>query len=724
MTNEVIEIKLKPVRKLYYGSDFGVFSCISSSHEVVNNQYGNFVINGPMPELHIDSEYIARLLYIQHKKYGWGYQVQNIRQELPTTIEGQHAFLRSILSSSQCEPLIKEFPKENIVEMIRNGTLDYSKIRGIGKKTFNKVREKVNENFNIQEVLVELSKYGVTYTIIKKLLDRYYNSPTMVINKIKENPYILCEEVNGLGFKKVDGYALMMNVKEDSPYRLSAATEYILKDEGSKNGHCWIFIDDIKKLLVELLELPNETIDDFLLSENINKFYFDNNKIALKKAYQDELKIYKKITELLNSPPFKVNNIEKKIEVVEIGQGFKFTEEQRQAIYDCVDNNVIVISGKAGTGKTSVLKGILNILDEYTYETCAFSGKASQRIIESTGLSSQTIHRLLAYNPKTGFLFNEMNPLDQEVIVPDEGSMIPSNLFKSLIIAIPNGHKIIILGDVEQLAAVGAGKPFIDILESGRVKVCELTQVHRQAMRSGILVAANKIREGEQIVQTDDYSSKVVGELKDLYLYPKTNSQDIYEHIIDLCATNKDRFDLKEFQVIVPMKNRGLLSTRNLNNTLQNIFNNCQENGLKRGDVNFKTGDKVIKNGNDYENDVFNGTIGFISEVNYEDETLAVNFIGVDGPIIYKREQLLQIDLAYALTTHRVQGSQFENVIYALDYSSYMLLNRQQVYTGLTRAVKMCVFVFDLKALIKATRTNDTNKRNTFLKEMLQQGVE
>ncbi|MET3209929.1 UNVERIFIED_CONTAM: exodeoxyribonuclease V alpha subunit [Paenibacillus sp. PvR008] len=723
MNSDIIEINLKPVKKLYYGSDFGVFSCVSNSTSVVNNQYGNFVINGPMPELSLKAEYVARLHYVQHKKYGWGYEVQNIRQELPNTIKGQHAFLRSILSEAQCEPIIERYPNEDIIEMIRSGTLNYSEIKGIGKKTFNKIREKVNDNFNIQEVLIELSQYGVTYTVIKKLLERYYNSPTIVVQKIKENPYILCEEVNGLGFKKVDGYALMMNIEENSPYRLVAAIDYILKDEESKNGHCWINIDHMKKSMIYLLNLSSEIISNFLTRENLRSFYLDETRIALKRAYQDELKIFNKIMELLKGDPYRIENIENKIEKVENEQGFKFTEEQRQTIFDCVEHNVVIISGKAGTGKTSVLKGILKILDEYTYETCAFSGKASQRIIESTGLTSQTIHRLLGYNPKMGFLYDHDNPLYQQVIVPDEGSMIPSYLFRSLIVAIPNGHKLIMLGDVEQLAAVGSGKPFIDMIDSKKIKVCELTQVHRQAMKSGILVAANTIREGNQIVQANDYTPKVVGDLKDLFLYPKVNSQDIYNHIIELCKSNKDRFNLKEFQVIVPMKNKGILSTKNLNHALQNIFNCNSENGLKRADIFFKTGDKIIKNGNDYDNGVFNGTIGFIACVDYENDALTVDFMGVEEQVIYKREQLLQIDLAYALTTHRVQGSQFDNVIYALDYSSYMLLNRQQVYTGLTRAIKRCVFIFELKALIRATQTNDTNKRNTFLKEMLQKGV-
>lgn len=718
--NPIIELKLTPVRKMFYGNDYGVYACESRSPDVEYNAYDNFVINGGMQELSLGAEYIASIELKENKKYGKGYEVHSIRQELPTTIEGQHAFLRTILSESQCEPLIKAYPTQDIIQLIKDNTLDYNKIRGIGDKKFTKIRDKVIKNIDIQEALVELSKYGVSYTIVQKLLARYNNSPTLVVQKVKANPYILCDEVNGLGFDKVDKYAIKTGVEVDSPYRIESAIYYMLK-QAEKDGNCWTDKTEIIQLAAGMLSLPEAIIIEFMSNGNLKSAYIDESKIALKKTYMQEKKICDKISQLVKSENiFRVDNIDDKIKVVEDEQGFQFTDEQRQAIYDSIDNNVMIISGKAGCGKTALLKGIIKILSEYTYDTCAFSGKAAQRITESTGLKSQTIHRILQFNPKIGeFMCNEGSPIPVQSVYLDEGSMTPTSLFYHLSVAVANGHKLIILGDVGQLSAIGCGRPFIDLIESGVIKVCELTKVHRQAMKSGILLAANEVREGKQIIKSGDYKPKVIGELKDLYLYPKETSQQIFDHIIHLCKNNKDRFDLMEFQVVVPLKKKGVISANNLNIELQKIFNDRDEQGLKRGDFVFKTGDKVIKNGNDYDNGVFNGTLGKIVEIDYDEDTLSIDFIGIDDLVTYKRDQLLQIDLAYALTGHRVQGSQFKQGIFALDYAAYKLLNRQGVYTGMTRFSEMCVMIFELKALIKAIRTNDTNKRNTFLKDML-----
>lgn len=715
-----IEIKLVPERKMYHGNDFGVFACGSRSPDVEYNKYGNFIINGSMPELTIGTEYIAVLQEKIHPKYGKGYEVQTIRQELPTTIQSQRGFLESILSESVCSMIFGKYPNHDVVELFKNDTFDYKSIYGMGEATYTKSRDKVLENLDIQEVLSELAPYGISYTITKKLLKHYSNSSLMLIEKIKENPYILAEEVSGMGFKKVDMYALKAGIPKDSPHRIMSALHYYLK-ESENEGHCWMFKSDLIKTMTDSLQLQSEIISNTVHDKKPYSIYEDGERIALRRTYEQEKSIAEKLIKLQNAPnTFSVTDVDRRIKTIEKQQGFEFTEEQKQAIQDCIDNNVVIISGNAGSGKSSVLKGILGVLASYTYETCAFSGKASQRITEATGLSSKTMHRLLGFNPGQGFTFNATTPLNIHIIVPDEMSMVPTSLFEPLITAIRNGSKIIMLGDREQLEPIGAARPFIDMIDSGKIKVCELTKVHRQAAKSGILSTANKIREGQQIIDSDDYSNKTIGELKDLFLYPKQSSEDINYHIIELCKSNAKKFDVMEFQVITPLKKRGINSANNLNKQLQSIFNESEESGLKRGEFVFKTGDKIIKNGNDYENGVFNGTLGIIKNVDYKMETLSVMFNGNDSLIEYEKEQLIQIDLAYALTCHRVQGSQFNNVIFALDYSAFKLLSRQMVYTGLTRASKMCVFLFELNALRKAIKTNGIIKRNTFLREMLE----
>lgn len=718
---ENIEIEIIPQRELFYNNDFGVYACeckFEQSYLVTLNTYGNFVINGAMPKLSIGGTYHAQIEQVDHKKYGLSYEVRSIRQEMPKTLESQHAYLRSVLAESYADSLIKHYPTNDIIDLIKTDKLDYNSIKGIGEKTYLKIKEKVIDNFEIQEALAELSQYGVTYKIIKKLIAHFGNSPSIVVQKVKNNPYALTI-VDGLGFLKVDEYALKMGIVKDSPHRINSAIDYTLKQE-ENNGHCWISVNSAASKVSEITELTSDKINEYLTSENIDDFYLVDNKIGLMRNYKYERQIKDDLLRLLNhSGNFKVKNIEDKIRNVETEQGFDFTDEQRNAIYDSVKHNVIVISGKAGTGKSTILKGILSTLDDYTYETCAFSGKASQRIVESTGLKSKTIHRLLEFKPPEGFQYRRGSTLNTNIVVLDEASMVNNYLFYSLIGAIETGTKFIVLGDIEQLAPIGSGNILRDMIESGVIPVVELTQVHRQALKSGILLAANQVREGMQITEYGDVSSSIVGELKDLYIVPKESDEDIKKYILDLCMKTIKNVDIMDFQVIVPMKTRGVLATKNLNVDLQQIFNPDDSATLKRNGYSYKVGDKIIKSGNDYENGVFNGTLGMIVGIDDKEKIAEIKFVGNEESVFYTQEELNQIDMAYALTVHRCQGSQFKHVIIGLDYSAYVLLSRQLVYTALTRAAKKCVLVCNNDALRHAIGKNDSAKRNTFLKDML-----
>lgn len=727
--NDIIEIKLIPIKDLYpyTSTDFRVYSCIALENDapVKLNSYGNFTISGEMQELILDTKYIAKLQEQRHPKYGVGYKVISIRQDIPTTIEGQYAFLKTIIPERYVNAIKDAYPNENnIIQLIREERLDYSKIKGIGDVVFKRILNAVNENFDIQDALIELSELGVTHTMIKKIIDHFGGNVQYALQKIKENIYILCEEVSGIGFKKVDGYALRTGVKKDSPNRINACIEYILKKE-EDNGHCWIELDDLIEKVMDETDLEYKVISDHLKSESFTRsghFFISNNRIGLYKNYYYESKSAECLMNLLNHPiATKVNNLEEKIKKIEQEQGFPFTDEQISAIYTCVEKNVVIISGKAGSGKTTILKGVLGVLSEYTYITCSLSGKASQRIIEATGLQAKTIHRLLGYNPIDGFLYGHNNRLPYDIVVLDEASMVNSFIFYKLVSAIKDGGKLIILGDIKQLPPIGAGLIFLDLINSGIIPVCELTEVHRQAKKSGILLYANKVRDGIQINERNDYSNKTVGELQDLILIPFERKKNIAPHIINICERIKDRIDLQEFQVIVPMKERGNLSTKALNNELQKVFNPNESEGLKRNGYEYRVGDKIIKKGNDYYHDVFNGTIGFIEWIDLEKKEAGFSFVGKNEIVIYSQEEMKDIDMAYALTVHSCQGSQFENVIFAFDYSAYKLLSLQLVYTGLTRASKKCMFLFENEALRYAISNDEVIQRNTYLKDILEE---
>ncbi len=725
MSNGVIELELVPTYKMFYGNDFGVYGCrTSETSKVTLNKYYSFTIVGVMPELTIGTTYQATLIETEDKKYGTSYKVEMIKQDIPKTPAAQHAYLRSILPESHAEAIIRFYPTEDIISKVKDGSFNFKDIKGIGEITYQKIKTKIIDNFEIQEALVELTQYGVTYTIIKKLIKHYNGSAALVVQKVKENIYCILE-VENLGFLKVDKYALEMNIDKDSPYRLNAAITYTLEQE-ENNGHCWIKLKELYKKVGEITDLSQEMIENHVNSEDILDHYIDDNRIGLKRNHTYESKIKDCLFKLMeDDSKFDVPDVEERIKETEAEQGFEFTDEQKNIIRSSIKDNVIIISGKAGSGKSSVLKGVMNVLRDYTYETCAFSGKAAQRIIESTGLKSKTIHRLLEYKPHTGFTYNEKNQMIDDTDVLDEGSMVPSSLFYNLISAIPKGSKFIICGDIEQLSAIGAGAPLLDMINSGVIPVYELTQVHRQALMSGILMAANYIREGQQITGSDQTGNNVVGELKDLHIMIRDGEDEIFNKIVDICEKNKDKFDLMDFQVIVPMKSRGSICTKNLNIALQKIFNPDEYGDkpfLKRNGYDFRVGDKIIKRSNDYENSVFNGTLGFIVNIDMEEKIAGIQFLGLDEIVYYSQDELSGIDMAYALTVHSVQGSQFKNVIVGLDYSAYVLLCRQLIYTALTRASKMCVLICENRALRYAISQNHANKRNTFLLELLKKG--
>ena len=726
--NRYEQIKVIPVRELYYHDDYGVYACeVDETVDIEKNKFGNIVINGVLPQLTLGREYIVNIKEVNHKVYGKGYEVESIRQELPRTIEEKHIFLRSILPESYAEALIEAYPNdEDIITKIREGTLDYSKIKGIGHIVFKKIQNIVNENYEIHEALIELSKYGITYRIIKKLINHFGGSPTLVVQKVKENVYCLTE-VDYLGFMKVNEYALNNGIPKDSPYRIEAAIEYVLKEEES-DGHCWVTKNHLIERTAEITNLNQDVIKEFVEGEsfkNIKKFYSDNDKIGLYRNYYYEFKIAEILKKLMQTKGnFKVDNFDQKINQIQKEQGFEFTDEQLNAIKKAIEENVLIISGRAGSGKTSILKAIIKLLDKYSYETCALSGKAAQRIIESTGLQSKTIHRLLGFTPQGGFTYNHENRLPVDIVVLDECSMVNNQLFYNLISAIKDGGKFIIIGDIEQLPPIGAGTILKDMIDSGVIPVVELTKVHRQALKSGILLAANHIRDGHQITKNNEFETKIIGELKDLIIYPCPKGTDIQSKIVNLCLDVKNKINIMDFQVIVPLKTRGSLSTKELNNILQPIFNENTDEGIKRNGYEFKVGDKIIKRGNDYDNGVFNGTLGTVKWIDKDEGVIGFRFIGMDKEVAYGYEDLKTIELAYALTCHSTQGSQFKYVLLALDYSAYTLLNRQWVYTGITRASEKCVFIFENAALRFAISKNDIIKRNTFLKDLLVQELE
>lgn len=716
---------------------FGIFAAnvVDTEHWdlIEENSFGNITLKGDMPDLKIGKTYIARVTRKKDPKYGLGYQVGLIYMKQFTTLEEQVTFLSTILSEFQINALTKAYPESNLVDLIKNDQLDLNLVKGIGESTLTKIKDKIIENEKYQRAIIELTgEYGIPYSAVKRLSDKY-GSPDLLIEKINANPYILTE-VDGFGFKKVDEIALNMGVPKDSKNRISSCAEYILNEEAG-NGHSWMKFTRLISQSLKLLDLNIKTVKESLLAEVVTRGYTiveEENIIYMREYYNYELKIKENVLRILNAQfEHKVSDLETIIESVEDRQGFKFTDEQKDAIQYAVNHNIVIVNGKAGTGKTSVIKGIVEVLRSIKgleYATCALSGKASQRIQESTGLDSYTIHRLYGYHPSFGWNFDEFNPLPKDIIILDEASMVNSELFYYVVRAIKGGAKLIITGDTAQLEPIGVGNVLVDLLASNKVPKVELTIVHRQAQKSGILSCANEVREGKHFLSNSDFGLNKLGELKDLWTYGYTNSEDVYKRVMEIAK--KFKGDILDFQIIVPMKTRGVNCAKNINEACQKLFNQDPEdvdprNKVERKNVTFLEGDKVILNGNNYNKNVFNGTIGiikyidttFITEGDVTGE-IVIDFEGV-GDIRFTKAEMNKLDLAYAITVHKSQGSQWKYVVFAMDYSSFILLNRQLTYTAMTRASKYLFMPVELKALTHAINTSKSTERQTFLPEML-----
>lgn len=729
-----LEVKIETLVWSSTQNDFKIYGAIPTDeadiklYDLKFNQFNNLTLNGVLPKLDCGQKYNVKMKEKNHPKYGIGYEVLSIHQNIPTSASEQKAYFKTILTEYQVENIYEVYNEDDdIIQLMKDNRFDYTRIRGMGEHTYNNIRTKVLANLELQEALVALSKYGLTYNVVSKLVKKY-GSAKLVVEKIQENPYVLTE-VDGIGFLKCDTYALSMGVEPTSNYRVEACVNYVLNEEADGNGHAWL---DKSALIIECttkLKIDQGYVEEYLEKYEGKTLYITEDRVAKMNLYNYEKWIYESVKRLLSVEPQPIPNLEERIDKAEEKQGFKFTEEQRDAIRLAVAKNIIVITGKAGTGKTTILKGVIEVLrgsEEFqTYYTCALSGKASQRIAESTGLDSSTIHRLLGWSMESlSFLYDRNNPLPKGVCVLDEASMVNSYIFNSLMGAVPTGGKFIILGDSEQLEPIGSGNIFKDLVESEVVPVAFLTQVHRQAMKSGILSTANNVREGIQFNTKDNLEDRVIGELKDLHFKPYKQAESVKKSILKACRQylKAPNFDIMNFQVIVPMKNRGDICTKKLNVELQEIFNPEMKPIISRNGFDFKEGDKVIQNGNNYDVNVFNGTLGIIKEVDTLNKEVTIDFLGT-GSVKYNQEDMGQIDMAYALTVHKVQGSQFDCGVIGLDFSAYVMLSRQLLYTALTRFSKLAILACENEALLHAVRTNKASKRNTFLKQLLQENL-
>ena len=684
-------------------------------------------IVGKMQQLSIGGEYQIKAKYEYNKQYGHQYKPLSIYALVPQTKEMQLLFLKTIIPEWMAENLINEYP--NLVNDVANGTLkeiDYSKIKGVREITWNKVKEKIINNYLISDILMLLKPLGVTYTMIKKLLSDEPN-PVLLKREIEKNPWVLTR-VDNLGFKRVDDLALKLKPELiDSTQRLVAFIQYYFKDLGESKGHTWCSEKILRAAISNnIYECCNKV--DWLL-ENNDFLHIDNGRIGLKYYYDIEMQIYHLIlnkSKIETTINISDEAIDKAIKHAEEEQGFDYVVEQLDTIHKSLHRTVSLITGKAGTGKTSIMRAIVKAYMENNYmmTASALSAMAAQRITEATEFPAMTIHRTLGCQGLNDFTYNKDNHLITDVAFLDEGSMVNASLFLHWLEAIGDNTRIIISGDHKQLPPIGFGNVFSDLIEMfDESVVSKLVKPMRQAEKSGILVDANKIRENINPISEKLQPRIIHGELQDMYYMFRTNRQSLFNIAVKTFIKSVESDGIDNMVIAVPRRKDCLNSTNEINKVIQNELLGDVLESIEGFDTTFKLGAKVMQTVNDYDKNVFNGEIGYVTKISerYDGkkkeeycEVTYTDIFGKDKIIEYTKKELAALDLAYAMTVHKLQGAGRKTVIGIIDNTHHQLLDNCMLYTLLTRAKKRCLLLAEPEAFLQCIRTSHNN-RNTWM---------
>lgn len=761
-----VKLKVKVTKKFFYNEEsaWGAFAArpLSNYGEVkVSEKFGTLSIAGNVRELQEGEEYTIIIAPAENAKFPNSYEIIEVEDVALDSVSDQQAFLYTLVTEKQAKAFSKAYPDEKVVDLILNDQVDVSRLEGIGEKTLIKIREKLTANLSLQSLIVELKKMEISLNALRRIIS-HFGGADVAIHKIKKNIYSLTA-VSGLGFKTVDKYALSRGDDPKNIGRIHAAFIFVLESE-AQAGHSWTSTSeliektqDLTGVGIDYLDLCIDDIDNGDLDSDFIKF---NDRMALWKYYYYEREIYRHLLRLKNT--YKAENPEKikeKIAFVEEKQGFLFSSDQKNAILEAWDAGVFILNGFAGAGKSVTVNGILGVYDYTSYVCCALSGKAAN-ILGDKGLYSMTLHRMLGAKGPNKFARDMSSPLMFRIVVLDEASMVNTQLFLRLLEAIPNGTKIVIVGDSAQLAAISAGNVLEDLLKTNVFKKVQLTQVHRQAEASGILTLANEVRKGNYIVDWNQTGNFTFGDLEDMRVFSFSSKDPIAENVLKITRHYKDnfpKFDLGEFQVIVPIRENGDNSVKALNIEIQKIFiPDDAEKQIKRNGYLYHEGDKVIATKNNYdavwfesvddyyykkdmhrdtdsidEDDmvpsqrttaVFNGTLGQIQHLNVNEGDVLIKFDRIDGVVCINKQGMDTVELAYAISIHKSQGSSIKNVIIAIDFAAYKLLTRGLIYTAITRSSEKCILLCEGNAVYTAIMNDESDSRRTFLKDIINEG--
>jgi len=667
--------------------------------------------------------------WINHPKYGEQFRVVDYKTTVPATVFGIQKYLGSGLIKGLgpviAGRIVKKFGKKTL-DVIEDEIEKLALVEGIGKKRIAMIQRAWDEQKEIRGVMLFLQSHGVSSGYATKIFKQYGNRSVAVL---KENPYRLAMDIFGIGFVIADGIAGKLGFPTNSPLRVEAGILYVLH-QLSDEGHVFYPYEHLIKKSRDILGIERDNVVEALgtlaldkriiledLNESIEEFKENNKGVYLAKFHLCETSISKRLKTLLTAPKsIRSVNAENALEWVQGQLDIRLAENQAKAIRCALENKIMVITGGPGTGKTTIINAALKIFSRLGIKTllAAPTGRAAKRMSETTGHEAKTIHRLLEYSfTKGGFQKNEEKPLHCDLLILDEASMIDTVLMHHLIKAVPTFATVILVGDVNQLPSVGAGNVLGDIIASGTIPVMVLNEIFRQARESRIIVNAHIINNGIVPTFENDLPDN------DFYFIEQEDPEKVLGIILELTKERiPERFGLDpidDIQVLTPM-HKGTVGAENLNARLQNILNPVQEE-ITRGYRNFRVNDKVMQIRNNYDKEVFNGDIGRITAIRPDDNEITVMFDGREVP--YDLYELDELVLAYAVSVHKSQGSEYPAVVIPVLAQHYILLQRNLIYTAVTRGRKLVVMVGTRKALAMGVRNDKTQKRFTYLRHRL-----
>lgn len=714
---------------------------------ILENEEDTITIVGYMPFL-VEGDYIKVIgNFVTHKEYGKQFKVETFEKVMPKTLDSLEKYLSNGtikgIGPATAKKIVATFG-EDTINVFKFEPEKLTQIKGITKEKAIEMAQCFVENWELWQIVGFLDNFGISPANAKTI---YKKLGPQTIDEIESNPYILIDLVKGVDFAKLDKYALENGFEVNNYKRIKCGIKYSLV-KITYNGHCCTLEANLIKYVKELLKVEDDDIEHCLIDLNVKEEIViekreDENWVYSKEIYDAEANIASKLILLDSAQNIKrIAGFDSELEKIEKAGNINLSAKQKEAIQSINSNNVVIITGGPGTGKTTIIKNVIDIYKSHGKKVvlCAPTGRAAKRMTEMTGEEAKTLHRLLEIGKiekdnEFTIMNYEVAPIDADVIIVDEASMVDIYLMNYLLNGIYQGTKLILVGDTDQLPSVGPGSVLKDIINSERIKTIFLDEIFRQAAQSKIIVNSHRVNDGEYFLDKEEQEG-----LKDDFFYIKEKSQDIMlDQIISLCKGRLKNFGDYDFfeniQILSPTK-KGLLGTKELNKKLQEELNpsSDEKNEKKVGEVIFREGDRVMQVKNNYDiywekgntlsltyesgTGIFNGELGKIVKIDFLNKQIKILFDD-EKEAWYAFSDMNQIEHAYAITVHKAQGSEFDVVIMVVTQSSAMLLTRNLLYTGLTRAKKLLILIGNDNVVKFMIQNADTKIRNTGLEYKL-----